>query len=151
MLLRSELPMYDNQSQTAPKYEPVHFPHRLVPTTRILGATVYNIDGEPLGTISSLMADNQTGQIEYAVLALGGFLGMGESQHPLPWDRLAHDTRRGGYVLDLDKQLLRDGPSYRASAEPDYDEAYASRVTGYYEAGRRMSQSEPQTTFPGAS
>ena len=80
------------------------------------------------------MADNQTGHIKYAVLALGGFLGMGESQHPLPWGSLVHDTRRGGYVIDFDKGLLRGGPSYRASDEPDYDQAYASRVSGYYGA-----------------
>jgi sporulation protein YlmC with PRC-barrel domain len=132
--------MYHNQPQTASKYEPVDFPHHLVPTSRIEGATVYNTDGEALGTISSLMADNQTGQIEYAVLALGGFLGMGESQHPLPWDRLAHDTRRGGYVLDLDKRILRGGPSYRASDEPDFDHAYASRIAGYYGRARATPQ-----------
>lgn len=143
--------MHENQLQTATKYEPVDFPHRLVRTTKIEGATVYNADGDRLGTISSLMADNQTGQIEYAVLALGGFLGMGESQHPLPWDCLAHDTRRGGYVLELDKRLLRRGPSYRASDEPDYDQAYASRVTGYYGAGRLTPQTEPHAVSASTS
>lgn len=131
------------QPRTAPNFEPVDFPHRLVQTTRIDGASVYNADGERLGTISSLMADNQTGHIAYAVLALGGFLGMGESQHPIPWDRLAHDTRRGGYLLDLDKRLLRGGPSCRASDEPDFDRAYASRVTGYYGRGSQAHEVAP--------
>jgi sporulation protein YlmC with PRC-barrel domain len=143
--------MYEIRPQAASNFEPVDFPHRLVPTTRIEGATVYNADGERLGTISSLMADNQTGRIEYAVLSLGGFLGMGESQHPLPWDRLGHDTRRGGYVLDVDKRLLRGGPSYRASDEPDFDQAYASRVTEYYGAGRPAPQTDPRAVPPSTS
>lgn len=143
--------MFNNQAQNSPAFEQVDFPHRLVSTSRIEGATVYNVEGQPLGKISSLIADNQTGQIEYAVLALGGFLGMGESQHPLPWDRLAHDTRRGGYILDVDKGLLRGGPSYRASDEPDYDPAYAGRVSGYYARAGLPPQGSPAATGPSAS
>jgi hypothetical protein len=126
--------MNEIHPQRAPKFEGVDFPRCLVQTSRIEGASVCDTDGERLGTISSLIADNQSGQIEYAVLALGGFLGMGESQHPLPWDRLSHDSRRGGYVLDLEKGLLRGGPSYRTADEPDFDRAYAGRITTYYGA-----------------
>lgn len=143
--------MFNNKTQNAPDFEQVDFPHRLVATSRIEGATVYNTEGKPLGTISAMIADNQTGRIEYAVLALGGFLGMGESQHPLPWDRLAHDTRRGGYILDLDKGLLRGGPSYRASDEPDYDQAYAGRVSGYYARAGSAPQALPAATAASAS
>lgn len=143
--------MFNNNTQDSTSFEQVDFPHRLVSTRRIEGATVYDVEGRPLGKISSLIADNRTGRIEYAVLALGGLLGMGESHHPLPWDRLAHDTRRGGYLLDLDKGLLRGGPSYRTSDEPEYDQAYASRVTGYYGAGRNMSGSGYRAASPTGS
>jgi uncharacterized protein YrrD len=71
--------MYEVHPQAAVSFEPIDFPHRLVPTIRIEGANVYNVDGERLGSISSLMADNETGKIEYAVLSLGVFLGMSES------------------------------------------------------------------------
>lgn len=118
--------------QTTPRGEPPRFPHRLVPIGNIEGATAYNGSGDRLGTISRLMVDNSTGQIEYAVLALGGFLGMGESQHPVPWELLEHDTQRGGYIFYLEKGMLRGGPSYRASDEPDWDQAYADRLANYY-------------------
>jgi hypothetical protein len=31
------------------------------------------------------MIDKYTGQVAYAVMSFGGFLGIGESYHPLPW------------------------------------------------------------------
>ena len=39
-------------------------------------------------------------------MSFGGFLGMGESYHPLPWKVLTYDTRQGGYVVDLDRSRL---------------------------------------------
>jgi hypothetical protein len=30
---------------------------------------------------------------------------MGESYHPLPWRVLTYDTRQGGYVVDLAKNI----------------------------------------------
>lgn len=114
-------------------HEPAaNFPHGLVPTTAIAGSVVYDRDGGRLGTISALIADNRSGQIRFAVIAFGGFLGVGESQHPLPWSRLQHDTRRGGYILGIDAALLRNGPSYSAGATPEFGEAEAERTDGYY-------------------
>jgi len=124
--------MNDIQPQTASNDGVAEFPDLLASTRQIEGSTVFNRDGDKLGTISSLIADTRTGQIEFAVLALGGFLGMGESQHPLPWHLLVRTAGHTGYTVDLDKRLLRGAPSYRTSDEPSYDEGYASRVSSYY-------------------
>lgn len=105
---------------------------RLVATRLVEGAGIFNRGGDRIGTISSLMLDKRSGCIEYVVMANGGFLGMGETMHPLPWSVLAYDQHRGGYVVDLDQDMLRGGPSYRASDEPPYDPAYAERVSSYY-------------------
>ncbi|HLY44311.1 MAG TPA: PRC-barrel domain-containing protein [Stellaceae bacterium] len=47
-----------------------------------------------------LMIDKFTGQVDYAVMSFGGFLGIGESYHPLPWKSLDYDLSLGGYVVD---------------------------------------------------
>jgi len=39
-------------------------------------------------------------------MSFGGFLGMGEKHHPLPWATLKYDTQKGGYVVNLDKKQL---------------------------------------------
>jgi len=71
--------------------------------------------------------------VEYAVLSFGGFLGIGENYYPLPWKALTYDTSQGGYVVDLDKDRLRDAPNYAASDNPDWrDPDYGRRIDDYY-------------------
>ena len=53
--------------------------------------------------------DKYTGQVAYAVMSFGGFLGLGESYDPLPWKVLTYDTRLEGYVIDLDRERLKNG------------------------------------------
>jgi len=93
---------------------------------------VYNRQGEKLGSVYNFMVDKRSGKVEYAVMSFGGFLGMGDSYHPLPWSVLTYDTRQGGYVVDLDKRMLQEGPSYKSGEEPRYDRAYGEKVYGYY-------------------
>jgi hypothetical protein len=104
----------------------------LIASNKVEGTEVYNRQGEHLGEVYNFMVNKRSGQVEYAVMSFGGFLGMGESYHPLPWKALTYDTTQAGYVVDLDKQRLEGAPSYRAGEEPAYDRAYGERVYGYY-------------------
>ncbi len=106
--------------------------NRLIASNKVEGTAVYNRKGEKLGTVDNFMVDKRSGKVEYAVMSFGGFLGMGDSYHPLPWNVLTYDTNRGGYVVDLDKHMLQEGPSYKAGEEPQYDRAYGQQVHGYY-------------------
>src|SRR5258706_9363369 len=42
------------------------------------------------------MIDKRSGEVAYAVMSFGGFLGMGQSYHPLPWNVLEYNERQGG-------------------------------------------------------
>jgi hypothetical protein len=64
------------------------------------------------------MVDKISGHVAYAVMSFGGFLGIGESYHPLPWRVLKYDIRQGGYIVDLDRRRLEGAPSYTASISP---------------------------------
>ena len=57
---------------------------RLIAADKVVGTSVYNLRSEHLGSIYSLMVDKISGQVAYAVMSFGGFLGIGESYHPLP-------------------------------------------------------------------
>ena len=106
---------------------------RLISSDKVVGTAVYNRLGEHLGSVYGLMVDKQTGQVAYAVMSFGGFLGMGESYHPLPWRVLTYDTRQGGYVVDLDRSRLGAAPSYTSSTLPNWsDRSYAHRVDDFY-------------------
>jgi hypothetical protein len=106
---------------------------RLIASNKVEGTAVYNRRGERLGTVYNFMVDKRSGQVAYAVMSFGGFLGMGGSYHPLPWRALTYDTGKGGYVVDLDKQRLQGAPSYAESETPNWgDPAYGRRIDDYY-------------------
>ena len=119
---------FENENNTFPRDET----HDLIASERVEGTEVYNRDGERLGTIKNFMVGKRDGRVRYAVLSFGGLLGMGERFHPLPWDVLTYDTEKGGYVVDLDKEILKNSPSYERGSEPTYDRAYGKQVHGYY-------------------
>ncbi|MEQ8345438.1 MAG: PRC-barrel domain-containing protein [Sneathiellaceae bacterium] len=83
----------------------------LISTHKVEGTSVYNGEGDQLGSVDSLMVNKQTGKVAYAVMSFGGFLGIGEGHHPLPWEVLHYDTRKDGYVVNLSKDQLRDAPT----------------------------------------
>jgi hypothetical protein len=104
----------------------------LISSEKVDGTTVYNRQGDKLGTVHHFMVGKRSGKVDYAVMSFGGFLGMGENYHPLPWASLDYDRDRGGYVVDLTKEQLEGGPQYRAGEEPIYDRSYGETVYGYY-------------------
>ena len=103
----------------------------LISADKVVGAAVYNRQGENLGSVYGLMLNKLNGQVAYAIMSFGGFLGIGESYHPLPWRVLTYDTRIGGYVVDLDRNRLEKAPSYTAATEPDWA-TYPDRIDAYY-------------------
>lgn len=78
------------------------------------------------------LIDRFSGQVEYAVVAMGGMLGIGTSYHPVPWRLLDFDPTRDGYVISIDKAVLSSRPSFRSGAEQLFDAAYTDRVLSYF-------------------
>ena len=104
----------------------------LIASNKVEGTAVYNQEGEKLGTIHNFMVDKISGQVDYAVLSFGGLFGLGGDHYPIPWDMLSYDEQQGGYVVDIDQEILEGAPRYAASAEPQYDRAYSERIHSHY-------------------
>lgn len=105
----------------------------LISSDRVEGTDVYNVADEHLGHIKKLMIDKRSGRVAYAVMSFGGFLGIGEEYHPLPWETLSYDPTRDGYVVSLTKEQLEGAPRYERDREPDWrDGAYGRDVHDYY-------------------
>jgi hypothetical protein len=105
--------------------------NNLISADKVVGTAVYNRQGEHLGAVYGLMINKLNGQVAYAIMSFGGFLGMGESYHPLPWQVLTYDKRHDGYVVELDRSLLKAAPSFTRSNAPDWD-TYGKSVDEYY-------------------
>ena len=85
-------------------------PHQLIASDRVEGTAVRRPNGDMIGHIERLMIDKVSGQVSYAVISSGGFLGMGAKLLPLPWGRLRYSARFEAYELDLDEDELRRAP-----------------------------------------
>ena len=106
--------------------------HDVISSDRVEGSSVYNPAGDKLGSIDDLMIDKRSGQVRYAVMEFGGFLGMGTDRYPLPWNMLKYDLDKGGYVVPLDKARLEGAPHYPDSDAPAYTTEYGRKVNNYY-------------------
>jgi hypothetical protein len=105
----------------------------LISSDKVEGTAVYDRAGEKLGSINSVMIDKISGKVAYAVMSFGGFLGMGDRYHPLPWHVLTYDTGQGGYVIDLDPSALEGAPTYETTDTPNWsDRRWGQQVHDYY-------------------
>ena len=112
---------------------------RLIASNKVEGTAVYNRQGERLGSVYNFMVDKRSGQVAYAVMSFGGFLGIGEKHHPIPWEVLNYNEEEGAYVVDLDRDRLEKAPVYGRGEEPWSDRGYGERVRSYYLVAVRRS------------
>jgi PRC-barrel domain protein len=67
----------------------------LIASDKVEGTTAYDRNATKLGSVHNFMVNKRSGQVAYAVLSFGGFLGMGSSYHPLPWKQLVYEPAQG--------------------------------------------------------
>lgn len=104
----------------------------LIAAEKVTGTNVYNPNGDKLGNVEDIMIDKVSGKAIYAVMSFGGFLGIGDKHHPLPWASLKYDTSMEGYVVNLDKTTLEGAPSYDSDDDFSWTPDYGRKVDKYY-------------------
>jgi sporulation protein YlmC with PRC-barrel domain len=105
----------------------------LLSASTITGDDVYNLQEEELGTIEDVMLDMDEGKIRYAVLASGGFLGMGDRLFAVPWKALQLDKENHRFTLDVDAERLKNAPGFDKDQWPNMADAkWNSTVESYY-------------------
>lgn len=104
----------------------------LIDANRVEGTKVYNRQGDKLGHVDAVMLDKRSGNVAFAVMSFGGFLGMGEKQHPLPWQSLTYDEKQDGYVVSLTKEQLEKAPTTERNDSRLNDAEFGRSVYAYY-------------------
>jgi len=107
---------------------------RLISSEKVTATAVQNARGDSLGHIEDIMIDKISGQVAYAVLNYGSFLGlMGGKLFAVPWDMLKYNTQRSAYVIDVPEERLKNAPSFDEGSEPEWgDRDYDRRLHDYY-------------------
>jgi hypothetical protein len=107
----------------------------LIESDRVEGTTVNDANGNNIGSIKRLMIEKISGKVVYAVMSFGGFRGLGEEEHTIPWNKLNYDTSLGGYRTDITEQQLRGAPSFYRNLDYDWsDRARERELHDYWRA-----------------
>jgi hypothetical protein len=104
----------------------------LIGSDKVEGTAVYDARGEHIGSIERVMIHKHSGQVAYAVLSFGGFLGIGSDYYPTPWASLQYDTNFGGYRTDITEQKLRGAPKYSGDEWDWSDRERARQLHDHY-------------------
>ena len=108
------------------------YPH-ILPATTMIGSKVLNPSGEQLGTLKELVIDLEDGRIAYAVLAFGGFMGLGDKLFAIPWEALVLNGKERTFILDVDKEVLTEAPGFDKDHWPSNAQYEAGWLLDIYE------------------
>lgn len=111
--------------------------NNLLSGTSIIGTDVKNHANEDLGNIKDLMIDTATGNVDYAVLSFGGFLGMGDKYFAVPWASFTIDRKEEKFILDIAKERLEEAPGFDKENWPDHASSYFGTVSEFYSNNRQ--------------
>ena len=99
--------------------------------SKIIGSEVRNKTGDKIGDIRDLMVDNN-GTIKLAIVSTGGFLGVGDRLHAVPWDVLTLGPK-DDHILDIDKAHLQATPGFTSKTWPNLgDDHWIADNRRYY-------------------
>jgi sporulation protein YlmC with PRC-barrel domain len=95
--------------------------------SEITGARVINFQNQDVGEIDELLIEPDTGQIRFAVVSVGGFLGLGSTRVAVPWQALQITRENGSvrYSLDATKERLEKAPRVEGK---NYERLYSADV-----------------------
>jgi uncharacterized protein YrrD len=104
---------------------------------KVIGTSVTDQSGNKIGEIEDIVLDKQSNNIMFAIVGFGGFLGMSEKYHPLPWSSLKYSANDNSYVVNFTKEQLESAPADSLEELTKGDgAAYRARSFDYYQAPR---------------
>jgi len=116
----------------------------------IKGMGVWNLEGEKVGTVDELVIDIEKGQVVYAALSVGGFLGVGDKLFAIPWREftLEVDEEGKGFRVDVTKEKLKAAEGFDKDAWPNVaDPKWRQKIDSQFRAreGERKTTTTTKT------
>ena len=121
-----------HQDTTSHRDASVRETSALIASDKVEGTSVYGADGKHIGSIERVILEKRGGRVAYAVLSLGGFLGLGQDHYPLPWEKLTYDESLDGYRIDLTRDQIENAPRYAERDDESWYRENSRRVNDYY-------------------
>ncbi|HYL71436.1 MAG TPA: PRC-barrel domain-containing protein [Candidatus Dormibacteraeota bacterium] len=104
---------------------------------KVIGTNVKDTAGKKIGEVEDVVLDKKSNSIMFAVVGFGGFLGMAEKYHPIPWASLTYSEDQNAYVVSYTKQELQSAPAGSIDELTRNDGMqFRDRTYDYYKAPR---------------
>ena len=104
---------------------------------KVIGTNVKDRSGKKIGEVEDVVLDKKSNNIMFAIVGFGGFLGVAEKYHPIPWASLDYVPGENGYVVDFTKEQLNAAPADSIEALTKNDGmAFRDRAYDYYNVPR---------------
>jgi PRC-barrel domain len=84
----------------------------LLDTSDLKGAKVKNLQNEDLGAIDELLIEPASGRVRFAVVNVGGFLGIGGARVAVPFTafQITKEGDKPKFIVDANKDFLEKAP-----------------------------------------
>ncbi len=92
----------------------------IVRTADVIGKKIIGINQESIGKVEELVLDKQKGNVRYAVLAHGGFMGLGNELYAIPWSILEYSPEDGAFKVNITQEDIEKSPGFNKDAWPDF-------------------------------
>jgi sporulation protein YlmC with PRC-barrel domain len=114
----------------------------------IKGMGVYNREGERVGTVDELVIDVEKGQVVYAAMSVGGFLGVGDKLFAIPWREFTLEVGEDGkfFRVDITKEKLQKAEGFDKDAWPNVaDPKWRQRIDAQFREKTNASEQSRST------
>lgn len=103
--------------------------------SKVIGTNVKDTAGKKIGEVADVVLDKRSSSILFAIVGFGGFLGMAEKYHPLPWTSLTYDEDENAYIVGYTREQLRAAPAGSIEELTEEDGVtLRDRTYSYYKA-----------------
>ena len=110
---------------------------RAILSSRVTGTDVRDASGQRIGVVEDVVLDKLSNNIMFAIVGFGGFLGIGEKYHAVPWSLLDYDPEQNCYVVALTRDQLAAAPADSIAALTRNDGLdFRDLAYDYYKAPR---------------
>ena len=106
---------------------------QVLQASTVIGKKIVNRAGEQLGNLKELVIDLEEGRIAYAVLSFGGIMGLGDKLFAIPWEALMLNPKDQTFILDVEKEVLKEAPGFDKDHWPDNAQYEAGWLLDIYE------------------
>lgn len=111
--------------------------------SEIIGMEVRNAQDQKLGKIEDIILDLGSGRVSYAVLSMGGVLGIGDKLVVVPANQFSYALSEKKLILDTNKEVLENAPRFEKGKWPDLnDPQWNDEAHKYYKDKSTKTYSE---------